>query len=144
MPANFNNLREIVKALAAKNCIIRPNRINKRNIINKISENDNTYETKHDITNTLNSYFVNIGKRISEAINAGPYDHYQCLKGNYANSLFFPPISSAYVEEIIISLRNKPVNINTFSTSGLKRIRRPCFSCFVSYYQFVIAYWYFT
>ena len=58
-------------------------------------------------------------------MNAGPYDHYQYLKGNYANSLFFAPVSSADVEEIILSLRNKPGNINTFSTTSvLKRIRR--------------------
>ena len=76
--------------------------------------------TKHDISNALNSYFVNIGKRISESMNAGPYDHNQYLKGNYVNSLFFVPVSSADVEEIILSLRNKPGNINTISTSVLK------------------------
>ena len=64
------------------NSIIRPNRINKRNIINKISENYITY-VKHNIANVLNSYFINIGKRISVSMNAGPYDHNQYLKGNY-------------------------------------------------------------
>ena len=59
------------------NSIIRSNRINKKNIIIKICENDITYVTKHDISNVLNSYFVNIGKRISESMNAGPNDHYQ-------------------------------------------------------------------
>ena len=54
-------------------------------------------------------------------------DHYQYQKGNYANSLIFAPVSSADVEEIILSLRNKPGNINTFSTSVLKRIRRHVF-----------------
>ena len=54
---------------------------------------------------------------------AGPYDHYKYLNGNYANSLFFEPVSSADVEEIILSPRNKPGNINTFSTSVLKRIK---------------------
>ena len=80
--------------------------------------------TKHDISNVLNSYFVNIGKRISESMNAGPWDHNQYLKGNYVNSLFFAPVSSADVEEIILSLRNKPGNSNAISTSVLKRIRR--------------------
>ena len=47
----------------------------------------------------------------------------QFLKGNYSNLLLFP-VSSADVEEIILSLRNKPGDINTFSTSVLKRIRR--------------------
>ena len=97
---------------------IQPNKINKRNIINIISENPITYQTKHDIANVLNSYFVNI----SESMNARPYDHYQYLKGNSANSLFFAPVSSKDVKEIIFSLRNKPGNINTFSTSVLKRI----------------------
>ena len=32
-----------------------------------------TYGKQHDIVNVLNSYFVNIGKYISESINAGPY-----------------------------------------------------------------------
>ena len=86
------------------NDIIRPNKINKKNIINKIDENNITYETKNDIANVLNSYFLNIGKRISESRNAGPYDHYQYLKGNYANSLLFAPVSSADVGEIILSL----------------------------------------
>ena len=100
------------------NGIILPNRINKKNIINKICENDITYVTKQDISNVLNSYFVNIGKRISESMNAGLYDHYQYLKGNYVSSLFFAPVSSADVEEIILSLSNKPGNINTISTSS--------------------------
>ena len=55
---------------------------------------------QHDIANVLNLYFVNIGKRICKAINAGPYDHYQYLKVNCANSLFCAPVSSADVEEI--------------------------------------------
>ena len=98
------------------NSIILPNRINKINIINKISENYIAY--------VLNSLFQNIGKHISESMTAGPYDHYQYLKGNCANSLFFVPVSSADVEEIILSRRNKLGNINTFSTSVLKRVRR--------------------
>ena len=57
-------------------------------------------------------------------MNPGPFGHYQYLKGNYANTLFFAPVASADVDEIIISLRNKPGNINTFSTYVLKRIRR--------------------
>ena len=57
-------------------------------------------------------------------MNAEPNDHYQYLKGSYVNSLFFAPVSSADVEEIILSLRNKPGNINTFSIYVLKRIRR--------------------
>ena len=69
------------------------------------------------------SYFVNIGKRISESIHAGPCEHYQYLKGNFAKSLFFATESSADVQEIILSLRNKPVDINTFSTSFLKKIK---------------------
>ena len=35
--------------------IIRSSTINKINIINKIDENDITYETKHDIANVLDS-----------------------------------------------------------------------------------------
>ena len=42
-------------------------------------------------------------------MNAGPYDHYQYLEGNYANSFFFAPASSADVEEIILSLEIKQV-----------------------------------
>ena len=56
-------------------------------------------------------------------MNAGPYDHYEYLKLNYVNSLFVVPTTSVDVEEIIISLRNKPGNINTLSTSILKGIR---------------------
>ena len=56
-------------------------------------------------------------------MNAGPYDRYQYLKGNYVNSLFFALVSFPDVEEMILSLRNKPVNISTISTSVLKRIR---------------------
>ena len=55
-----------------------------------------------------------MGKHISESMNAGPYDHYRYLNGNFANSLFFAPVSSADVEAIILSLRNKPGNNNTF------------------------------
>ena len=57
-------------------------------------------------------------------MNSRPYDHYQYLKGNNVNSLFFAPVSSADVEEIILSPRNKSGNINTITSSVLKRIRR--------------------
>ena len=89
-----------------------------------MNENYITYETNNDIGNELNSYIVNIFKHLSESKNAGDYDHDQYLKDNYANSLFFAFVTSAYVEELIPSFRNKPDNINTFSTSILKRIRR--------------------
>ena len=55
--------------------IIRPNRVNTRNIIKNINENDITHEKKNNIANVCNSYFVNIGKNISESMNAGHYDH---------------------------------------------------------------------
>ena len=57
-------------------------------------------------------------------MQTGPYDHNQYLKSNYVNSLFLAPVSSADVKEIILSLRNKPGNINAISTSVSKRIRR--------------------
>ena len=41
--------------------------------MNKMSQNDITYETKHDIANVLNSYFVNIGKRISKSMKVASY-----------------------------------------------------------------------
>ena len=41
------------------NNIFRPNRINKRNIMNQINKNI-IYETEHDIADVLNSYFENI------------------------------------------------------------------------------------
>ena len=112
------------------NSIILPNRINKINIINKISENDIAY--------VLNSLFQNIGKQISESMTAGPYDHYQYLKGNYANSLFFVPVSSADDEEIILSRRNKPGNINQYILNFcFEKSKAQCFLGFVSYYQYV-------
>ena len=46
-------------------------------------------------------------------MNAGPFDYYKYL-GNYANSLFFARAPAADVEEIFLSLRNKPGNLNTF------------------------------
>ena len=104
MPQKFQQVKGDYKSIWKQiNSIIRPNRINKKNIINKICENDITYVTKHDISNVLNSHFVNIGKRISESMNVRPYDHNQYLKVNYVNSLFIAPVSSADVEEIILS-----------------------------------------
>ena len=104
MPPKFQQVRGDYKSTWKQiNNIIRPNRINKKNIINKICENEITYVTKLDIPNVINSYFVNIGKRISKSMNAGPYDHNQNLKVNYVNSLFIAPVSSADVEEIILS-----------------------------------------
>ena len=58
---------------------------------------------------------MNTGKHISESINAGHYDIYQYLKGNYADSLYFAPASSADVKEIILSFRNKTGNIDIYS-----------------------------
>ena len=78
-------------------------------MIVKIIKNDVTSETKHNIANVLNSFFLNKGKRISESMSTRPYDHYQYLKCNYINSLFFVHVASVDVEELILSLRNKPV-----------------------------------
>ena len=50
-------------------------------------------------------------------------DHMITINISNFNSLCFAPITSADVEERIPSLKNKPGNINTFSTSVLKRIR---------------------
>ena len=74
-------------------------------------------------------------------MNAGPNDQYQYLKGIYVNSVFFAPVPSADVEEIILSLRNKP----GFSCNVcFEKNKAPCFSRSVSYYQFVITNWYFS
>ena len=68
LPANFNNFkRDCESTWKQIHNIIRPNRINKRNIY-RINKKDITYETKHDIANVLNSYIVNTGKHISESI----------------------------------------------------------------------------
>ena len=75
-------------------------------------------------------------------MNAGSYDHYQYLKGNCENSLFLALVSSADVEEIILSLRFKPGNINTFSTSVMKRIW--CYASHVLCHIINLSYWYFS
>ena len=62
-----------------------------------------TLHMKQSIANVLKSHFVSTYKNISESMKAGPNDHYQYLKGNYANSLFFAPATFADVEEIILS-----------------------------------------
>ena len=46
LQGNFNNLMEIVTALGNKKQYYSANRINKRDIIDKIGEYDITYETK--------------------------------------------------------------------------------------------------
>ena len=127
------------------NNIIRPNRINKWNVIDKMSKNYVTYETKHYITNVLNSYFVNIIKHISESMNTGPLDHYQYLYYQY-NSLFF----NCYGNFCMRLLRNKfslfeiTQVISMHSQLLFWKNKRPDFSCFVPYYQFIITFWYFS
>ena len=69
--------------------------------------------------------------KLRQSMNAGPYDHYVKLRlsmnagpyDHYVNSLFFVPVISA-AEEIILSLRNKPGNINALSTYIFKIISR--------------------
>ena len=83
----------------------------------------------------------NIGKHISESMNAGPYDHYQYLNGNYVfHYSLLLAVSSADVEEIILPLRNKPSNINTFSTYVLKRIRSTFFTFFVNLSLYLLVF----
>ena len=78
-------------------------------------------------------------------MNAGHYDHYQYLKGNYVNSLFFAPESSADVQEIILFLEISQV-ISIQSQLLFLKNKAACFSCSVSYYQFqfIITNWYFS
>ena len=93
---NLNNLREIVKALGRIFILFcRTESIKEILLIRLMKILYITYETKHNIANVLNSYFANIGKHISESMNAEPSDHYQCLKGNNAYSLFMDLVTRA-------------------------------------------------
>ena len=107
------------------NNIIRPNRIYQINIMNKMIEN---YIT-----------FVKIGKHISKWMSC--LSHCQYIKDNYINSLFFVPVTSVDVQEIIISLNNTPGKFNILYYY-FEKTKAPHFSCIVSY-QFVITNWYF-
>lgn len=105
------------------NNILKPRNMGNKEAIKKVIIDNVTYETKIDISNAFNSFFVNIGKNISSKLNSDFNYHKNYLKGNYLHSFFFTPITSVDISELILSLKNKSSDLSVFPVKVLKRIK---------------------
>ena len=73
--------------------IINPSKSNKQTGINKIKHNGKFITDNKDISNIVNDYFCNIGKRLSEKIPNRNNDFTQFLPPRVQNSFYLGPVS---------------------------------------------------
>ena len=105
------------------NNIVKPSsRLNKSDI-EKIIVDDEEIGDSVKMSSAFNEFFVNIGSDISRTVNCQPHAHKEYLRGNYPNSIYFSPVSSSEVNNLICSLKNKPSHFNCIPARALKCIR---------------------
>lgn len=105
------------------NSIVRPG-LTKSNLISQIMSQDGDLLTEAgDVANAFNSYFVNIGRDISDQFDSNPGDHRIYLTNNYVQSFFFNPVSFVDVQNILSCLKNKnKSDVNSIPTIVLKHL----------------------
>ena len=121
----FNSVKNIIKETwKIINDVLKPKNNSRRNILNKIIVNNNTYENSNDISNLFNDFFINIGKNVAESVGShDANDHKSYLNHlNQPTSFFFHPVLPSEVNTIIKSLKNKASNINTTPIKIMKII----------------------
>ena len=70
---------------------------------------------------TLNDYFCSVGRRIADSVIVdNSCDFMTYLNGDYPNSFLFLPVAGPDIHKIILSLKNKPGSIHTYSVRIIK------------------------
>ena len=96
---------------------------NKNHGIAKLNVDGVDLTRKDAISETLNNYFVNVGKNIAESIPNTGISHTEYLFNNHQNSFFITPASSMEIYHIIKNFKNKSTNtINCLPVKILKEI----------------------
>ena len=120
----FNSVKKDIKQTwRVINDVLKPKANKQKNYIRKVIVNNVNYDSETDMANLFNDFFINVGKNIAESVDSDPGDHLKYLTHlNQPNSFFFRPLIPHEIFDTIKSLKNKPANINTFSTKILKSI----------------------
>ena len=101
---------------------INPGKFLNKQSIKKLIDGNTEYVGNFDIARKLNFYFSNIGKQISEScpdVNCNPTEW---IKGNYCDSFAFQQVSPLDVYKVIMSLKNKPCDVNLIPVKVYKYV----------------------
>lgn len=101
------------------NKILRPKGKQSRERVKQLIIDGIEYSESNDIANAFNSHFVNIGTSIARSVNSD-VDPSIYLRGDYADSFFFAPVTPNLVNQMINSLKNKSSDISLLSIRGLR------------------------
>ena len=119
----FEYKEDIKRTWKVINNILKPRNYSFNRSVKKIIVDDTEYTHNVDIANKINDYFVNVGKKIAEGINANDDDHLKYLtNNNFVQSFFFSPINAQDISSIILSLKNKGAGINSCPINVIKRL----------------------
>ena len=87
----------------------------------KLVVGDATYDNDEEVCNLFNSHFSSVGRDIANSIQGDGGDYRRFLTGDFPGSFFFTPTTPHEVSVIIGNLKNKPCDVNLFSTLILKK-----------------------
>ena len=121
----FSNLLYTIKKDMKKtwrifNNLIKPGKQNKNNIIESLLINGCEVTDNTQISNAFNDHFSTVGRNISQSFERN--QHAVSSPPNVPNSFFFRAISDDDVIKIIINLKNKSCNIDTYPAKVLKHL----------------------
>ena len=92
----------------------------KKSIIEKIIANDTAFTSTQDIANILNEHFSTIGDKISASIQPYHTNQHPTQRPQSQGTFSFSLITPNIIEKIILSLKNKHGNINTYTVRVIK------------------------
>ena len=76
------------------------------------------------IANSLNDYFINVGKNLDSKIPQSDVAPYAFLTGNYPNSFFIAPVNESEVLKYLNMLKNSSAGVDKLKPEIIKSISR--------------------
>ena len=114
-----NNLRATWSVI---NSIVKGSKTNNSSHIKELNINGLTLKEPPMICDALNEYFVKIGKNINDSVPQVNINFERYITGSYCGSMFFRPVSVSFVNNLVMSLKNKPADIESYSARIVKFI----------------------
>ena len=111
-----NNVRETWELI---NNIIKPGRKNVDEVTN-MNIDGNILSDPAVISNKMNEYFAEVGCQINGSFGGASGDYMKFMTGSYIDSFFLNPVSEDDIKKHIMSLKNKPSNVNVLPVNILK------------------------
>ena len=102
------------------NSTVRPRKKKNSSKPEKIIYNDTTISDKVQIADALNSHFCTVGQKLRDALPNQAHNFRNYLPPPSVSSIFLAPSSPDEVKSIILSLKNKKINIHSIPTKLYK------------------------